>query len=192
MEKGLLNAEVAQALLDKKIIKSIDEPLIFTRLGINTGMIVVGNMGTPNKMDYTIMGNSVNLAARLEGVNKQYNTGGILISGYTRKHLGDEFVLRRLDRVRVVGITTWVRLYEVMELTSEAGTDLLERIKLFDEGVDIFEKEKDWAKATKVFKQYLDLAPSDGPAKIYLARSQKFQESPPDPNWEGVYNMDQK
>ncbi|AEF81564.1 CHASE2 domain-containing protein [Leadbettera azotonutricia] len=192
MEKGLLNADVAQALLAKKIINSVDEPLIFTRLGINTGMIVVGNMGTPNKMDYTIMGNSVNLAARLEGVNKQYNTGGILISGYTRKHLGDEFVLRRLDRVRVVGITTWVRLYEVMELTSEAGTDLLERIKLFDEGVDIFEKEKDWAKAAKLFKQYLALAPSDGPAKLYLARCQKFQKTPPDPKWEGVFNLDQK
>ena len=84
---------------------------IFTRIGINTGEMVVGNMGAENKMDYTIMGNSVNLAARIESANKQYQTGGILISEYTHKEIGTEFACRRLDRVRVMGINAPVRLY---------------------------------------------------------------------------------
>jgi adenylate cyclase len=81
---------------------------LYTRIGINTGEMVVGNMGTSNKMNYTIMGNAVNLAARLEGVNKQYRTGGILVSEYTKNETGDEFICRSLDRVRVVGINRYI------------------------------------------------------------------------------------
>ncbi|MDR3249108.1 MAG: adenylate/guanylate cyclase domain-containing protein, partial [Treponema sp.] len=104
VEQGLITPEVMSALVRKGILKNPDDPNpLFTRLGVNTGDMVVGNMGTPDKMDYTIMGDAVNLAARLEGINKQYNTGGILISEYTREKLGDDFIMRPLSRVRVVG-----------------------------------------------------------------------------------------
>ncbi|GHU06976.1 guanylate cyclase [Spirochaetia bacterium] len=192
LEQGLINDDVVQALIDKGIIKNSDEPPIFTRLGINTGKMVVGNMGTPNKMDYTIMGNAVNLAARLEGVNKQYNTRGILISGYTRQKLGNIFTLRRLDRVRVVGINTWVRLYEVLELADQATPEMLANIKLFDQGVDIFEKEKDWTAAKAFFQKVLDRTPNDGPTRIYYNRCEQYQKKPPAPTWDGIYNLDQK
>ena len=88
-------------------------PLV-TRIGINTGEMVVGNMGTLQKMDYTIMGNAVNMAARLEGVNKQYGTW-ILASELTKNEAGDSFATRQLDRVRVVGIKEPVRLFELVE-----------------------------------------------------------------------------
>ncbi len=97
-----IQMKLAEKELNKRVIaENLCPSQIFTRIGINTGDMIVGNMGTPDKMDYTIMGNAVNLAARLEGVNKQYGTRGILISEHTRAHVGDEFLLRRLDRIRV-------------------------------------------------------------------------------------------
>jgi class 3 adenylate cyclase/CHASE2 domain-containing sensor protein len=105
-------------LIENKAIRKL-RPL-YTRLGINTGDMVVGFMGTPAKMDYTIMGNAVNLAARLEGVNKQYDTHGILISEYTKEQIGDEFVVRPLSRVTVVGIPVPLRLFELLEIKSDA------------------------------------------------------------------------
>ncbi|MFP3960095.1 MAG: CHASE2 domain-containing protein, partial [Spirochaetaceae bacterium] len=92
-----------EAILNEHVTsENLSPNPLHTRIGINTGEMVVGNMGTAQKMDYTMMGNSVNLAARLEGVNKQYGTW-ILISETTRNEAGDEFLFRRLDRVRVVG-----------------------------------------------------------------------------------------
>lgn len=118
---------------------------LFTRIGINTGDMVVGNMGTPKKMDYTIMGNAVNLAARLEGVNKQYGTG-ILISEETYNSGGAGFTARQLDRVRVVGINTPVRLYELIEEKSMTNEKTLEAVEIFQSALNIFE-EREWVKA---------------------------------------------
>ncbi|MDR0623563.1 MAG: CHASE2 domain-containing protein, partial [Treponema sp.] len=110
--RSAIRMKKAEAELNRAVMAEGLSPLpLYTRMGINTGEMVVGNMGTSNKMNYTIMGNAVNLAARLEGVNKQYHTGGILISEYTKNGIGDEFICRSLDRVRVVGINTPVRLY---------------------------------------------------------------------------------
>ena len=94
---------------------------VFTRIGINTGDMIVGNMGTENKMDYTVMGNAVNVASRLEGVNKQYQTG-ILISESTRMQAGDDFLYRRLDHVqRCIDfinkppVSDWDGIFEISE-----------------------------------------------------------------------------
>jgi len=133
LEKGLITKAVLEAMVKKGILQSINDPCpMFTRIGVNTGDMVVGNMGTPSKMDYTIMGNAVNLAARLEGVNKQYDTGGILISEYTRSRIGDDFVLRPLSRVRVVGINTPLRLYELLGIRSDAPPALLDMVKRWE------------------------------------------------------------
>ena len=103
--------------------------------------MVVGNMGAENKMDYTIMGNAVNLAARLEGVNKQFGTG-ILISEYTHNQAGAEFVCRKLDRVRVVGINTPFRLYELLCLAGEADEPFRERLAAWDRAIALFEERR--------------------------------------------------
>ena len=96
------------------LAEKLSPTALHTRIGINTGEMVVGNMGTARKMDYTIMGNSVNLASRLEGVNKQYGTW-ILVSEATRTEAGDSFLFRQLDKVRVVGISNPVRLFELID-----------------------------------------------------------------------------
>jgi class 3 adenylate cyclase/CHASE2 domain-containing sensor protein len=194
LAQGLVTPEVMKAMAGKGIISSIDDPSpLFTRLGINTGDMVVGNMGTPNKMDYTIMGNAVNLAARLEGVNKQYDTGGILISEYTRAHLGNEFVLRPLSRVRVVGINTPLRLYELLEIASEAQPELLEMVKNWEQAFSFYEK-RDFSSAQNIFQAICDKNKSDNAAKKYLNRCVKFMSSPPDEKaWDnGVDNLTEK
>jgi hypothetical protein len=155
--------------------------------------MVVGNMGTPNKMDYTIMGNAVNLAARLEGVNKQYDTGGILISAYTRAHLGDEFVLRPLSRVRVVGINTPLRLYELLDIASDAPPELPEMVKNWEQAFNSYEN-RDFSAAQNAFQAIFDKNKGDLAAKKYLNRCVKYVSSPPDDKtWDnGVDNLTEK
>jgi len=194
LEMGLITPEVMKTMAEKGIISRIDDPCpLFTRIGINTGDMVVGNMGTPNKMDYTVMGNAVNLAARLEGVNKQYDTGGILISEYTRAQLGNEFVLRTLSRVRVVGINTPLRLYELLEIASEAPPELLKMVKNWEQAFNFYEKH-DFQAAQKLFQTIFDKNKGDLAAKKYLNRCAKFISSPPDEkNWDnGVDNLTKK
>ena len=194
LELGLITPEVMKALSEKGIIRNIEDPYpIFTRLGINTGDMVVGNMGTPNKMDYTIMGNAVNLAARLEGVNKQYDTGGMLISEYTRNTIGDEFILRRLSKVRVVGINTPIRLYELLDIASEAPPELLEMVKNWEQGFDFYE-QKNFKDAWDIFKTIYSINNRDMAAKKYLNRCENFIKSPPEEKgWDnGVDNLTEK
>jgi len=191
---GLITPGVMQAMAKKGVISSVDDPNpIFTRLGINTGDMVVGNMGTPNKMDYTIMGNAVNLAARLEGVNKQYDTGGILISEYTRAHIGDEFILRPLSRVRVVGINTPLRLYELLDIAQEAPPELLEMVRSWEQAFKFYES-KDFVAAQNIFQLICRKNEADMAAKKYLNRCVKYLSSPPDDKiWDdGVDNLTEK
>jgi hypothetical protein len=196
LELGLITQNVLDALAAKgKLSKNeAGEPCpIFTRIGINTGNMVVGNMGTPNKMNYTLMGNSVNLAARLEGVNDQYDTGGILISEYTRPLLGDEFVVRPLSRVRVVGINTPLRLYELLDITSEAPPELLAMVKSWEQAFAAYEN-RDFLAAQNIFQTIFQKNSMDNVAKKYLDRCVKFQASPPDEkSWDdGVDNLTSK
>jgi class 3 adenylate cyclase/CHASE2 domain-containing sensor protein len=194
LAQGLITRKVMEALASKKIIASADDPFpLFTRLGINTGDMVVGNMGTPNKMDYTIMGNAVNLAARLEGVNKQYDTGGILISEYTRERIGDEFVLRPLSRVRVVGINTPLRLYELLDIASEAPPELFEMVKGWEQAFSLYEK-RDFPAAKNIFQTIYGKNNADTAAKKYLGRCVKYIASVPDETvWNnGVDNLTEK
>lgn len=177
--------------LNKKILAEglADAPLK-TRIGINTGDMFVGNMGTTEKFNYTMMGHSVNLAARLEGVNKQY---GIfqLISEYTYQYVMDDIAVRRLDRVRVVNIKTPIRLYELIALKSELKPKMKEMIEIFDQALDLFEKRK-YLEAKKIFLKVLQNFPNDGPAKIYLDRCNKYMKKPMPASWDGVYNLTSK
>ncbi|MCL2175070.1 MAG: adenylate/guanylate cyclase domain-containing protein [Treponema sp.] len=196
---GLITPEVMTAMAKKGIITSTNDlSPIFTRIGVNTGDMVVGNMGTPNKMDYTIMGNAVNLAARLEGVNKQYDTGGILISEYTRAQIGDEFIVRPLSRVRVVGVNTPIRLYELLDIAREANPEMVEMVKEWEQAFNLYEK-KEFAAAKKIFQSIIGknigcFDHADNTAKKYLKRCEDFILSPPDDKkWDdGVDNLTEK
>jgi adenylate cyclase len=179
--------ELNKAILEEKLSPS---PL-FTRIGINTGEMVVGNMGAENKMDYTIMGNAVNLAARLEGVNKQYHTGGILISEYTRSQLGDEFLLRRLDKVRVVGIHTPLRLYELLDIKETADEAGLKAVEQWEQAVDLYERRQ-FKEAVKLFASIMEKNPADKTAEMYALRCKEYETNPPPEKWDAVNNLTEK
>jgi adenylate cyclase len=177
--------------LNKRTMESKMSPSpILTRIGINTGDMVVGNMGSAKKMDYTIMGNAVNLAARLEGVNKQYGTW-MLMSEATYKEGGANYVCRKLDRVRVVGINEPVRLYELVGNKQFVTSQKKEIVERFHAALDVFE-QKEWESAQKTLLEILALDPEDGPAGVYSKRCAEFLAKAPPPNWDGVFNLTAK
>ena len=186
-----LRMKRSEALLNERFTaEGVAPGPLLTRIGINTGEMVVGNMGTASKMDYTIMGNSVNLAARLEGVNKQYGTW-ILVSESTRSECPDDFVFRRLDRVRVVGIQQPVQLYELVGERSAGDGSVAGAVERFHDALVLFEA-KDWARAQEGFEETLKMRPEDGPARVYVKRCEEYAKSPPPANWDGVFNLSMK
>jgi adenylate cyclase len=191
-----LHSAVAMKAAEKELNKIVLEenlsPVpLFTRIGINTGEMVVGNMGAENKMDYTIMGNAVNLAARLEGVNKQYRTGGILMSEYTREKIGDEFLIRRLDRVRVVGINTPLRLFEVLNLQNLADESEKIAVEKWEKALDFYEKQQ-FSQALELFNALIQSNPEDRVAGLYIERCEAYIKQPPPADWDAVRNLTEK
>jgi class 3 adenylate cyclase len=194
LEKGLLTDAVLEMMKKKGILQNMNDSCpMFTRIGVNTGDMVVGNMGTSSKMNYTVMGNSVNLTARLEGVNKQYDTGGILISEYTRDRIGDEFILRPLSRARVVGINAPLRLYELLDTRADAAPTLLDMVKSWERAFALYE-QKDFTGAGNIFQAIFQENNADTAAKKYYDRCYAYTVSPPDDKeWDdGVDNLTEK
>jgi adenylate cyclase len=152
--------------------------------------MVAGNMGTKDKMNYTIMGNAVNLAARLEGVNKQYGTR-ILAPENTVREAGADIFVRRLDRVRVVGINEAVRIYELLNTTADATVEQQKLVAVFHEALDAFEARK-WRMAAEGFREVLLLSGDDGPSKKFFVRCKNFLSQPPADDWDGVFSLTEK
>ncbi len=185
--------KAAEVELNKRFAETELAPgELHTRIGINTGEMVVGNMGTPKKMDYTIMGHAVNLAARLEGVNKQYGTW-ILTGDATlmNNNAGEQVLSRRLDRVRVVGVNEPIRLHEIMYERSVARPDDFELVEMFEDGLTLFE-QRNWRDAGLRFQQALRLRPADGPSTVFRDRCKTYLKKEPAADWDGVYNLTSK
>lgn len=178
--------ELNKSILSNKII---DTPLI-TRIGINTGEMFIGNMGTENKFNYTMIGHAVNLASRLEGVNKQYGTY-TLISEYTYNDVKDKIIARRLDRVRVVNINTPVRLYELLALKDECDKEIIDFLKIYDRALDEFEM-KNWKESLAIFNEALAIKSGDTVIKIYIDRCKNYIKKGAPENWDGVYTLSVK
>lgn len=185
-----LEMKAAEKELNKEIIALNESPFpLFTRIGINTGDMVVGNMGTDSMMNYTMMGHNVNLAARLEGVNKVFNTGGILISQYTKEQIGDSFITRKLDRVRVVGIDTPIRLYEL--LSKEDDETLKAYILDWEKALNLFE-QRQYKESLVQFISLKGRIKEDGVLEYYTNRCIDYVQNPPEASWDGVLNLTSK
>ncbi len=162
---------------------------IKTRIGVNTGEAVVGNMGSDVRFAYTAIGDSVNLASRLEGLNKEYGTR-IIISETTRKYTSKKFITRELDLVRVKGRKQPVRIYELIKY----GTpdDFLIRLtETFSKGLRKY-REMDFDGAKRIFAGVLEFSPDDGPARTFMERCELLSAGKLPDNWDGVWIMRNK
>ncbi|NRR29719.1 GAF domain-containing protein [Oxalobacteraceae bacterium] len=160
-------------------------------IGLNSDQVVSGNIGSKKRMDYTIIGDGVNLAARLESACKQYGAH-ILISELTYRALRGTYRIRELDIVVVQGKTKPVAIYEVMDYHSDDSyPQLIDAMGLFRNGLQSYRK-RNWAAASKLFEEVLALNPDDKAATLYIGRCARLSANPPPGDWDGSYVMESK
>jgi adenylate cyclase len=164
----------------------IGRPPLIARTGINSGLMLVGNLGSRYRFAYSVLGDQVNLSSRLEGLNKVYGTE-ILIGENTAPLVEKTFLLREIDTVRVVGREQAVRIYELL---ARAGTPLPRaQEKAFNSyaaGLDAYRQQR-WREALGLFQESLTLWPEDGPSQTMAERCQIYQKTPLPEAWDGVF-----
>ncbi|MBU4343873.1 MAG: adenylate/guanylate cyclase domain-containing protein [Proteobacteria bacterium] len=166
------------------------KPELYMRIGLCTGQAVVGNMGSKTRMDYTMMGDTVNVAARLEGVNKIY---GIytLISETTYNESGNKIIAREIDSINVVGKKKPVTVYQLLGYQKDIDEHMNKTIDNYSNGLYAY-RNQDWEKAGSFFKMVLELTPDDGPSKVMLLRCDEYKINPPPKDWDGSFTMKTK
>jgi class 3 adenylate cyclase len=178
----------ASALLMKRREQEMNEaflregisPLpLRSRIGINTGDMVVGNMGSERRLCYTVMGNEVNIASRLEAANKRFDSW-ILSSEPTRDAAGDDVLCRRLGRVELAGIDKPVNVYELLNFAGDARGDELRQVDMFHQGLELFAR-RDWAGAESKFLNICAQNSGDAVSRFYAGRCAQFRQNPPLP-----------
>jgi len=171
------------------------KPPLYTRIGLHTGDVIVGNIGSNERLNYTALGDSVNLAARLEGVNKSYGSS-VIISEVVYKDIAEFAIVRPLDVVAVKGKNEGIKIYELVALQ---GTDplllptdaQLKFTEQFTRGFTLY-LEKRWDEAIDAFKDLQMRYPEDLPCGLYIERCQGYKKTPPPKDWDGINHLHSK
>ena len=169
---------------------AMGHPDITARIGINSGPLIVGNMGSQARMEYTVMGDSVNLSSRLEGANKYYGTL-ILLGPRTFELAAPDIEAREVDLLRVKGKHEPVRVYELLARKGGLESEQAAVVRAYRDGLEAY-KRRDFQAAVESFEAALSLKPSDGPSLVYLERSRAYVRTPPPADWDGVYALHDK
>lgn len=158
-------------------------------IGLNSGDAIVGNMGSSTRFDYTAMGDNVNLASRMEGLNKLYRTN-IIITENTHKIIKDKFEVRKLDAVKVKGKKKPILIYELLSRKDKLSEKQHEFVRLYEDGLELYFKKK-WKPAIKSFQGALKLI-DDNASQVFIKRCQEFLKNLPPNHWDGVWEMETK
>jgi adenylate cyclase len=164
------------------------KPQLGIRIGLNTGIMIVGNMGGKERFDYTVIGDSVNLASRLEGANKQYRSH-IMISEFTFTKVKDRVLVRELDLIQVKGKNVPVKVFELLGVSGIERTEPQKQaLELYHEGLKLY-RERKWEEAIAYMQQAFSLDPECYAAQIYTERANLYQIAPPPEDWNGIFVM---
>jgi adenylate cyclase len=167
-----------------------DVPTIELRIGICTGEVVVGNIGSENTRSYTVIGDTVNLTARLEHTNRVYGTQ-ILIGETTAQAIGQEFETREIDIISVKGKTETTRIFELLATKGQLSQELERLRERYEQGRRAF-LAQEWDLAETSFRECLQLQPNDGPSQILIQRVEALRRNPPGKDWNGAWQLVEK
>ncbi|MEM7465677.1 MAG: GAF domain-containing protein [Pseudomonadota bacterium] len=170
-----------------RLRSAVNKPPINIRIGINSDQVVTGNIGSERRMDYTVIGDGVNVAARLEQANKQFGTQ-TLISAATVKLLHQDYHLRELDLLRIRGKSQPVPIFEVIgKFDNPLSAEKQAMLEHFRNGMESY-RQRDWIRAVGEFGMALRVDPQDTPSQIFCSRTSHYLQNPPSEDWDGVWS----
>ncbi|MAV53490.1 MAG: hypothetical protein CBE20_04845 [Gammaproteobacteria bacterium TMED260] len=158
-------------------------------VGINTGLVVAGNLGSANRLNYSVIGDAVNLVARLESLTRLYNVANIVSAASMSAAPG--FVYRELDEVQVVSKNRSVSIYELVGAADTVTPVKQEELALFASALAAY-RQQDWLRAREQFTQLLETCDNTALHRVFLQRIEHYEDNPPGPDWQGVYTFDKK